>query len=109
MKKEAVEAGYKIDPTMGPDRQIRQRRWQQFQRHPEHPTGDAATGASDPYISSMLRVLLSKVQAGIYRGHLPFIGGHLPDGKSGIRREWSALSNLIFFIFKDFACWKQQV
>ena len=66
------------------------------------------TGASDPYISSMLRVLLSKVQAGIYRGHLTFIGVHLADDKSGIRLEWSALSNLILFIFKDFACWKQR-
>ena len=36
------------------------------------------------------------------------LGGHLADGKSGIRREWSALSNLILFIFKDFACWKQR-
>ena len=30
MKKEAVAAGYKLDPTIGPDRQIRRRRWPQF-------------------------------------------------------------------------------
>ena len=35
MKQEAVEAGYKFDPIIRPDRQLRQRQGQPFQQHNE--------------------------------------------------------------------------
>ena len=38
-----------------------------------------------------MRVLLSEVQAGRIGDHLAILGRHLPDGKSGIRCELSAL------------------
>ena len=52
MKKEAVEAGYKCDPIIRRDLQIRQRQGQPFQKHHEPPTGHATTGTTDLYTSS---------------------------------------------------------
>ena len=52
MKEEAVEPGCKFDSTVGPDRQIRQRQWQQFQPQNELSTVHATTHTSDPSIPS---------------------------------------------------------